>query len=202
MIKISGIFIAVFALSIMTTGTMGQNSTKEKSIILGGGCFWCIEAVFNMTDGVVSATSGYAGGQADNPTYDEVCAGTTGHAEVVQVVYDEHKVSLRQLLDIFFTIHDPSQINRQGADVGSQYRSVIYYNQAEDRKVIDEAIAALKSSGTFDRVVTEIKQGQQFYKAEVSHQDYYQRNQFAAYCSYVIKPKVRKFRKVFPDLAK
>ncbi len=176
-------------------------STKEKQIVLGGGCFWCIEAVFNMTKGVSSAVSGYAGGQTKNPTYEEVCRGTTGHAEVVKVTYNPEIIDLREILDIFFTIHDPTQKNRQGADVGTQYRSAIYYSDPADRSVIDKTLEKLNNSDQFEKeAVTEIKPLDTFYKAEVNHQDYYEKNEFAPYCSYTIKPKVRKFKSKFPDL--
>ncbi len=174
---------------------------KEKTIVLGGGCFWCIEAVFNMTKGVSSAISGYAGGKTKNPTYQEVTTGSTGHAEVVKLSYDPDLISLEQILDVFFTIHDPTQMNRQGADIGTQYRSAIYYTDQEDRKTIDKAIEELNASGQYDKkAVTEVKPLDEFYKAEVSHQDYYENNEFAPYCSYVIKPKVRKFKTKYPDL--
>lgn len=178
-------------------------SDKNKSIVLGGGCFWCVEAVFNMTDGVVSATSGYAGGQTKNPTYEAVCSGTTGHAEVVEVVYDPVKISLEKVLDIFFTVHDPTTLNRQGNDVGTQYRSAIYYSNSADKDVIDKAINTLNVSDRYEKnAVTEVKPLDVFYEAEVNHQDYYERNEFAPYCSYVIKPKVRKFKSKFPDVVK
>lgn len=178
-------------------------SNKNKTIVLGGGCFWCVEAVFNMTDGVISATSGYAGGKTKNPTYEEVCSGSTGHAEVVEVVYDPNKISLEKVLDIFFTVHDPTTLNRQGNDVGTQYRSAIYYSEPDDRQLIDKFIADLNKSDRFEKnAVTEIKQLDAFYKAEVNHQDYYKNNEFAPYCSYVIKPKVRKFKSKFPNVVK
>jgi methionine-S-sulfoxide reductase len=178
-------------------------SNNNKTIVLGGGCFWCVEAVFNMTDGVISATSGYAGGKTKNPTYEAVCSGTTGHAEVVEVVYDPDKISLETVLDIFFTVHDPTTLNRQGNDVGTQYRSAIYYNDPADRQIIDQVMDELNKSDRFEKkAVTEIKPLDIFYKAEVNHQDYYERNEFAPYCSYVIKPKVRKFKSKFPDVVK
>jgi len=185
----------------------GSNSetmnNTNKTIVLGGGCFWCVEAVFNMTDGIISATSGYAGGKTKNPTYEEVCSGTTGHAEVVEVVYDPAKITLEKILDIFFTVHDPTTLNRQGNDVGTQYRSAIYYNDPNDKETIDKVIRELNASDRFEKkAVTEIKPLDTFYKAEVNHQDYYERNEFAPYCSYVIKPKVRKFKSKFPDAVK
>jgi methionine-S-sulfoxide reductase len=178
-------------------------SNSNKTIVLGGGCFWCVEAVFNMTDGVISATSGYAGGQTKNPTYEEVCSGTTGHTEVVEVIYDPSKISLQKVLDIFFTVHDPTTLNRQGNDVGTQYRSAIYYSNPADREIIDQVIDELNNSDRYEKnAVTEVKPLDTFYKAEVNHQDYYERNEFAPYCSYVIKPKVRKFKSKFPDIVK
>jgi methionine-S-sulfoxide reductase len=184
-------------------GSNIEMMSNNKTIVLGGGCFWCVEAVFNMTEGVISATSGYAGGHTKNPTYEAVCSGTTGHAEVVEVVYDPNKITLKTILDIFFTVHDPTTLNRQGNDVGTQYRSVIYYNDLSDKEIIDEVISELNYDNYLkNNVVTEVKPLSVFYKAEVNHQDYYERNQFAPYCSYVIKPKVRKFKKKFKHISK
>lgn len=150
-------------------------NTKEKTIVLGGGCFWCIEAVFNMTKGVSSAVSGYAGGKTKNPTYAEVCTGSTGHAEVVKITYNPEQISLEKILDIFFTIHNPTQKDRQGADVGTQYRSAIYYTDSKDREIIDKVISELNASDQYDKkIVTEVKPLGDFYKAEVTHQDYYE----------------------------
>jgi len=188
---------------LLTSGTMNMKpNTNEKTIILGGGCFWCIEAVFNMTKGVNSAVSGYAGGILENPTYEEVCSGKTGHAEVVKLTYNPEIITLKEILDIFFTIHDPSQLNRQGADVGTQYRSIIFYNSPEEKLQIENYLANLKKSGQFERITTEVAPANTFYKAEVSHQNYYERNQFAPYCTYVIKPKVRKFKSQFRNVLK
>lgn len=192
--------IIMFLIPANTIGGEKMQS-NEKSIVLGGGCFWCIEAVFNMTKGVSSAVSGYAGGTTENPTYEEVCSGNTGHAEVVKVTYSPEEVSLEQILDIFFTIHDPTQKNRQGADVGTQYRSAIYYTDKDDLAVIESALKELNTSDLFEKdAVTEVKALDRFYKAEVNHQDYYEKNEFAPYCSYVIKPKVRKFKSKYPEL--
>lgn len=191
---------SIFTTLIILNG-MTQNVNK-KSIVLGGGCFWCIEAVFNMTEGVTSAVSGYAGGATKDPTYDEVCSGSTGHAEVVKLTYNSEIISLNKILDVFFTIHDPSQLNKQGADVGTQYRSIILYNTIEEKTSIDDFIKNLINTDRHDKVVTEVKQLATFYPAELSHQDYYERNQFAPYCSYVIKPKVRTFKSKYKDLIK
>ncbi|HKK60068.1 MAG TPA: peptide-methionine (S)-S-oxide reductase MsrA [Salinivirga sp.] len=195
--------IMVWLMAMSFTNTINANnmSSEEKTIVLGGGCFWCIEAVFNMTKGVSSAVSGYAGGHTSDPSYQEVTTGSTGHAEVVKITYNPETISLEQILDIFFTIHDPTQLNRQGADIGTQYRSAIYYTNQQDRKIIDQVIEAMNGSDQYDKkAVTEVKPLDRFYKAEVSHQDYYEKNEFAPYCSYVIKPKVRKFKTKYPDL--
>lgn len=187
----------------LTTGTINmQNNTDERTIILGGGCFWCIEAIYNTTKGVLSATSGYAGGLTTNPTYDEVCSGASGHAEVVKINYDSKIISLQEILDIFFTIHDPSQLNRQGADVGTQYRSIIFYNTKDEKTVIENYITDLREKGEHQTITTIVEPTDTFYKAEISHQNYYERNQFAPYCTYVIKPKMRKFKNKFKNAVK
>jgi peptide-methionine (S)-S-oxide reductase len=165
---------------------------------LAGGCFWCLEAVFDELDGVLEVESGYAGGQVPNPTYRQVCAGTTGHAEVVQITYDPQVISFRELLDVFFTIHDPTTLNRQGNDVGTQYRSAIFYHTPEQKQVAIEAIAALTAAGTWpNKIVTEVAPLTGFYRAETYHQEYYRDNSAQPYCQIVISPKLAKFRKKF-----
>ncbi|MEW6470234.1 MAG: peptide-methionine (S)-S-oxide reductase MsrA [Bacteroidota bacterium] len=169
----------------------------------GAGCFWCVEAQFLMLDGVVSVTSGYSGGHVKNPSYKEVCTGTTGHAEVVQVVYDISKLSYDELLEAFWQTHDPTQLNRQGNDVGTQYRSVIYYHNQKQKELAERYKAELDKSGAWDKpIVTEISPMGAFYKAEDYHQNYYALNSSEGYCQYVIQPKVEKFKKVFKDKLK
>lgn len=162
---------------------------------LGGGCFWCLEAVFERLKGVEQVVSGYAGGTVDHPSYRQVCEGTTGHAEVVQVTYDPEVVTFRDLLDVFFTVHDPTTPNRQGADVGTQYRSVILAHTDRQRMEADAAIRALDAAGTWDApIVTEVVPFTVFYPAEAGHQGYYRRNEGQRYCQLVIAPKVAALR--------
>ena len=165
---------------------------------LAGGCFWCLEAVFDELKGVVSVESGYMGGQVLNPTYEAVCEGTTGHAEVVQITFDPAVIALRDLLDVFFVIHDPTTLNRQGNDVGTQYRSAIYTHSPEQVRVAQESIKALNEAGTWGAVaVTEVTPAEHFYIAEAYHQEYFARNPNAGYCAFVVAPKVAKARKMF-----
>ena len=169
----------------------------------GGGCFWCVEAVYQELEGVISVTSGFAGGQRENPSYEQVCSGATGHAEVVQIVYDPSKISFDELLEVFWTVHDPTTLNRQGADVGTQYRSVIFYHNEEQKQLAEKYKKELDASGAWDNpVVTEIAPFTKFYSAEKYHQEYYKNNANQPYCSMVIQPKVDKFRKVFKDKLK
>lgn len=165
---------------------------------LGGGCFWCLEAVYQEVDGVTGIVSGYAGGHVDNPSYEAVCSGTTGHAEVVQVEFDPARVSYRRLLEIFFAIHDPTTKDRQGNDHGPQYRSAIFWHDDAQRAVAEQVIADLMTQQVFDDpIVTEVAKLDRFWPAEKYHQDYYRRNSAQPYCSYVISPKVAKYRKQF-----
>jgi len=165
---------------------------------LGGGCFWCIEAALKELGGVESVTSGYAGGEVDNPTYEEVCSGTTGHAEVVQVEYDRSMITYEDLLEVFFTVHDPTQLNRQGPDVGTQYRSAVYTHDAGQQEQAEAYVEALEASGSYDDpVVTEIEPLDEFYPAEDYHQDYFEKNPTQAYCQVHVAPKVEKVRKEF-----
>jgi peptide-methionine (S)-S-oxide reductase len=165
---------------------------------LGGGCFWCLEAVFELLDGVRRVQSGYSGGPRPNPTYEQVCSGATGHAEVVQVEFDPSVISFREILEVFFTIHDPTTLNRQGADAGTQYRSVIFYHSPEQRTVADQLIAELGEQNVFeDPVVTEVSALDVFYPAEDYHNEYYNRNQQQPYCQAVISPKVAKLREKY-----
>lgn len=165
----------------------------QKIIVFGGGCFWCTEAVFQQVDGVSEVVPGYAGGDMENPDYEAVASGRTGHAEVVQVTYDSEKVSLDRLLRIFFATHDPTTLNQQGADVGTQYRSAIYYTDDADKQTIDEVIADVQTLLT-EPITTEVKPLGTFYEAEDYHHDYYQQNRYAPYCQVVIDPKLDKLR--------
>ncbi len=172
-------------------------------ITLGGGCFWCIEAVFEEVRGVVKVESGYSGGHVANPTYQQVCTGETGHAEAVQITFDPDIVSLRDLLGIFFTVHDPTTLNRQGADVGTQYRSVIFFRDEAQKKAAESAIREVEREKLYSGpVVTEVVPFSAFYKAEAYHQEYYRDNPGQPYCRIVISPKVVKFRKKFQHLLK
>jgi peptide-methionine (S)-S-oxide reductase len=171
---------------------------------LAGGCFWCLEAVYDELKGVESVESGYMGGHKANPTYDQVCDGDTGHAEVVQIKYDADVVSFGDLLDVFFTIHDPTQLNRQGNDVGTQYRSAIFYHSPEQKAIAEAKIAEIGAAGIWkDSVVTEVAPASTFYVAEDYHQEYFARTGNAnPYCTVVVAPKVAKFRKAFLDRLK
>lgn len=174
---------------------------KEEIALLGGGCFWCIEAVYNRTQGVLSAVSGYAGGARSNPSYESVCTGATGHAEVVQVRYDADVISFEEILEIFWEIHDPTTLNRQGADKGTQYRSVIFY-QNEDQHLRARRSMEAKQRELRDPIVTEISPAAPFYPAENYHQEYYTHNPNQGYCRMVVAPKVEKFVTKFPQRLK
>ena|SRR5438105_6990174 len=170
----------------------------EQTAVLGGGCFWCLEAVFERVTGVKSVESGYMGGRREHPTYDQVCSGATGHVEVVRVTFDPVLVTYRDLLDIFFTIHDPTTLNRQGNDAGTQYRSVIFYASDQQRRDAEQAIADLTAARSFaSPIVTAVEPAQTFYKAENYHQQYYAGNSSAPYCQYVIAPKLKKLEQKF-----
>lgn len=186
---------------------MTEDSTKTgmqtETITLGGGCFWCIEAVFLNLNGVESVTSGYMGGKISKPTYREVCSGLTGHAEVVQVKYDPGVVSFEEILEVFFTVHDPTTLNRQGNDVGTQYRSAIFYHTPQQKTTAERIIQELNQSGAWSNpIVTEVSPAVEFYRAEDYHQNYYNNNTQAGYCQYVIQPKLDKFKKVFAKKVK
>jgi len=176
----------------MTVPPTGEIAT------LAGGCFWCLEAVYDELKGVVDVTSGYAGGQVVNPTYQQVCGGDTGHAEVVRIAFDPAKISFREILEVFFTIHDPTTLNRQGADVGTQYRSAIFYHSDEQKRVAEEVITEIASAGIWKNpIVTEVVPAPEFYPAEDYHQEYFARNPNQGYCQVVVAPKVAKFRSKF-----
>jgi peptide-methionine (S)-S-oxide reductase len=165
---------------------------------LGGGCFWCLEAVFDGLSGVLSVESGYSGGQLPDPTYEDICGGDTGHAEVVRVTFDPAVISYADLLEVFFAIHDPTTLNAQGNDIGTQYRSVIFFHSPGQKAVAEATLARLAAARVFERpIVTEIAEAPQFYVAEPYHQEYFERNPRQPYCQYVVSPKVAKFRKQF-----
>jgi peptide-methionine (S)-S-oxide reductase len=173
-----------------------NGSSRTEVATLGGGCFWCLEAVYQELRGVEKVESGYSGGDVPHPTYRQVCSETTGHAEVVQVTFDPDEVSYRDILDVYFTIHDPTTLNRQGADVGTQYRSVIFYHTEDQKRVAEEAISDLETEGIWNSpIVTEVVSFDEFYVAEDYHQDYFRNNGFQPYCQVIIAPKVAKFRK-------
>ena len=190
----------------MNTAPASENTTPVlpenlELATLGGGCFWCVEAIYQDLKGVTKVESGYSGGEIDNPSYREVCSGLSGHAEVIQVTFDRTQISFRDILDVFFTVHDPTTLNRQGNDVGTQYRSVIYYHSPEQMEI---AQAAKTAAGEIwdDPIVTEISPYGKFFKAEDYHQNYFKDNQNQPYCSIVIAPKVRKFRDKYKDKLK
>lgn len=179
------------------------NMANMKTATFGAGCFWCIEAVFQELNGVHSVVPGYSGGKTENPTYQEVCSGNTGHAEVAQITYDPEIVTFEELLEIFWKTHDPTTLNRQGNDIGTQYRSVIFYHNDEQKELAEKYKQALNDEKVFsDPVITEISPLSKFYKAEDYHQNYYANNPNQGYCSFVIAPKLEKFRKVFKDKLK
>ncbi|MET0242750.1 MAG: peptide-methionine (S)-S-oxide reductase MsrA [Flavitalea sp.] len=220
-IILSGIIAPLFALFSCT-----QNENSEKSMntdlttsvaakaedfdglktdtaTFGTGCFWCTEAVFQQLKGVLKVTSGYTGGKVKNPTYKDVCTGTTGHAEVIQMVYDPSIITFDELLEVFWQTHDPTTLNRQGNDVGTQYRSAVFYHNADQKEKAEKYKAELDKSGAFNnKIVTEVSPASAFYAAEDYHQNYYKENGSEPYCYYVIRPKMEKFEKVFKDKIK
>lgn len=180
-----------------------RDTTKYESAVLAGGCFWCIETIFQDLKGVEMVESGYSGGATTNPTYKEVCEGNTGHAEVVRITFDPAVISYEQLLNVFFHIHNPTTLNKQGADVGTQYRSAVFYVNDKQKSDAEKVIADITASKLWDDpIVTEVTAFDKFYKAEDYHQDYYNNNPNQGYCSMVIAPKVKKFYKEFPHLLK
>jgi len=193
--KLIGIVAVILLVNI---NIMGEN--KSEVAILGGGCFWCLEAVYQKVKGVENIESGFSGGFIKNPAYREVTSGKTGHAEVVKITFNPDVISYRVLLSIFFTIHDPTSLNRQGADVGTQYRSVIFYRNKEQKEVAESVMKQLKADGVYDKeLVTQLVEEAPFYKAEESHQNYYSRNTQQPYCQIVINPKINKFRSNFKE---
>jgi len=219
------LFISAISFTGLTSCAQKDNSTNKKdnkmnastslsknpgstpltldTATFGTGCFWCTEAIFQQLEGVEKVTSGYSGGTVPNPTYEEVCSKTTGHAECLNILYDPKKISFDELLEIFWQTHDPTTLNRQGADVGTQYRSVIFFHNEEQRTKAEKYKAALDKSGAFDKpIVTTLEKFTVFYPAEEYHQNYYRNNTGQGYCQFVIRPKVEKFEKVFKNKLK
>ena len=198
----------LFVLCLLTTGSLfAQNkttkSTNLETITLAGGCYWCVEAVYENLNGVQSAVSGYAGGKNVNPTYEDVSTGKSGYAEVVQITYDKNATNLDEIFKVFFIVHDPSTLNRQGADVGTQYRSAIFYKNEAQKKAAQTIINAMKKASIYDRpIVTTLELLTKFYKAEDYHQNYYANNKNHPYCQMVIQPKMEKFEKLFKSRLK
>ena len=202
------LIILVFILiSGATFGKINMNSgnqTKEIEVAsFGAGCFWCVEAIFQELKGVKKVESGYMGGKTKNPTYKEICSGNTGHAEICQITYDANVISFEQLLEVFWQTHNPTTLNRQGADVGTQYRSAVFYHSEKQKDLATKYKEKLDQSGAWDDpIVTEISSASKFYIAENYHQDYFNNNSNQPYCNFVIKPKMEKFKKVFKDMLK
>ena len=198
--------VAVIAVVLVGTSAMSQtisNSQGTEMITIGGGCFWCTEAVFEELKGVEKVESGYSGGSVLNPTYEQVCSGDTGHAEVSQITFDPKVVSLRDILEVFFTVHDPTTLNRQGNDIGTQYRSVIFYRNAHQQALARQVIKEIQDAKIWNgRIVTELAPFTAFYKAEEYHQEYFKLHGRQPYCQVVIAPKVKKFREHFRDKLK
>lgn len=200
----------MFLIAIIAQTTIAQNKPKTtnnmsnlETITIGGGCYWCVEAVYEKLNGVQSVVSGFAGGKTANPSYEEVSSGKTGYAEVVQITYDKSITNLNEIFRVFFTVHDPTTLNRQGADVGTQYRSVIFFKDETQKVAAQNIIAALKKAKVYDSpIVTTLEPFTHFYKAEDYHQNYYQNNKNQPYCQMVIQPKLAKFEKVFKDKLK
>lgn len=185
-------FTIIFMISVL------QKENDEMEIVFGGGCFWCTEAIFKELNGVIDVSSGYSGGELKNPKYEDICSGETGHAEVVRIKYNPNEIAFEKLLEIFFLSHDPTTLNRQGADIGTQYRSVIFYSSPYQKGIIDDVIIRLNNSHVYKNpILTEVSPLKNFYLAENYHQNYFDRNKNQPYCSFVIQPKLEKFRKLF-----
>jgi peptide-methionine (S)-S-oxide reductase len=201
--KNSFLIILFLSLTMMGQNNSKKNASNLETITLGGGCYWCIEAIYENLTGVKTVVSGFSGGKIANPSYEAVCTGKTGHAEVVQITFDKNLTNLDEILKVFFTVHDPTTLNRQGADVGTQYRSVIFYRNEEQRKTAQDIINTLNANKVYDNpIVTKVDPLKNFYEAEDYHQDYYQYNKNQPYCRLVIQPKLEKFEKVFKDRLK
>ncbi len=209
-----GILVLSLAFLSCTTQVQKQDKLAKNEVTImenlnievatfGGGCFWCTEAFFDQLEGVSKVESGYSGGQTKNPTYKEICTGTTGHAEVIHITFDSTKIAFTELLDIFFNTHNPTTLNRQGADVGTQYRSVVFYHNESQKTAAIDMITALEKNEIFnDKIVTEVTPFEKFYVAENYHQDYFQNNRSQGYCQVVINPKYEKFQKQYKDKLK
>jgi len=190
-------------LSTAVSGSPDFSGIKTDTATFGTGCFWCTEAIFQQLEGVLKVTSGYSGGHVKNPSYEQVCEGTTGHAEVIQMVYDPAKITFDESLEVFWETHDPTTLNRHGNDVGTQYRSAVSFHNAEQKQKAEKYKAELDKSGAFaNKIVTEITPASNFYAAENYHQNYYRQNGSQPYCNFVIRPKMEKFQKVFKDKLK
>ncbi len=204
-ITLSLLLFSIFSTNIAVAqmATIMQKQTKYELVTFGGGCFWCTEAIFQELEGVKSVTAGYAGGEIINPTYEDICTGTTGHAEVIQIEYNPKVIDFNLLLEIFFKTHNPTTLNQQGADRGTQYRSAVFYHNAVQREKAQQIIADLTKENVFDDpIVTEVTPINNYYKAESYHQDYYANNPSNGYCNAVINPKLIKFMKEFKDKLK
>ena len=203
MIMLRTVAVAVIAGAVVAVNVMSQttnNPSSTETITLGGGCFWCTAAVFEELKGVEKVESGYSGGSVASPSYEQVCTGRTGHAEVVQITYDPNTISYQEILRIFFTVHDPTTLNRQGADSGTQYRSVIFYHNDEQKMAAEQVMQEVTAAGVWDApIVTQVEPFTAFYKAEGYHQDYFKNNPGQPYCRVVIAPKVRKFREHYRE---
>jgi peptide-methionine (S)-S-oxide reductase len=192
-----------FSLMAQVSDHSNQSSKQLQKATFGGGCFWCVEAVFERLDGVESVTSGYAGGHVENPTYKQVTGGGTGHAEVIQLTYNPEEISFGKILEVHFKTHNPTTLNRQGADVGPQYRSIILYHNEDQKQIADQVINTLNDAQIWDDpIVTQVEPLETFYEAENYHQDYYENNRNQPYCQFVIGPKLKKLEKAFGDLLK
>ncbi|MBI9070704.1 MAG: peptide-methionine (S)-S-oxide reductase MsrA [Melioribacteraceae bacterium] len=199
----STIFMIMLILINSIQGQSMNSEHKFETATFGAGCFWCVEAVFQELKGVEKVVSGYSGGDTENPTYKEICSGTTNHAEVAQITFDPDIISFDELLEVFWKTHDPTTLNRQGADAGTQYRSVIFYHNPEQKEKAEHYKTKLNDSGAFDDpIITEISPLSKFYSAEDYHQDYYSQNKNQPYCAFTITPKIEKLRKVFEDKLK
>lgn len=200
------LFMHLFSGGRTKMNTLQQNDlqdSKFETATFGGGCFWCTEAVFKQLNGVINTTVGYSGGDVENPTYEQVCTGKTGHAEVCQVVFNPVIISYTELLEVFFKTHDPTTLNHQGADVGTQYRSVIFYHNEKQKNLAIEYIKKLEREQAYsDPIVTKVEPIKNFYKAEEYHQNYFEKNPYSTYCIFVVKPKVNKARNIFIDKLK
>jgi peptide-methionine (S)-S-oxide reductase len=198
-----GVLFGATMMPVSPTRAADDTDTPTAKATFAGGCFWCTEAVYKEIKGVKEVTSGYIGGKVPNPTYKQVCTGLTGHAEAVEIEYDPDLVPYEKLLEVFFATHDPTTLNRQGADVGTQYRSGVFYHDDEQKRIAEQVIEKLDAARVFpQRIVTEVTEASKFYPAEDYHQDYFENNPFQPYCQAAVSPKVAKVRKVFKDLLK